>query len=520
MTRTLLIGLMGVIVIGLSLGFVRAATAEQGASNELVIHADKGTDKIDRNIYGHFSEHLGRCIYGGFWVGEDSPIPNTRGIRNDVVQALRAIKIPVLRWPGGCFADEYHWMDGIGPREKRPAMINTHWGGVTENNQFGTHEFLDLCEQLGCEPYICGNLGSGTVQEMQQWVEYITSDGKSPMADLRRANGRDKPWKVKYWGVGNENWGCGGNMRPEFYADLYRRYSTYLRNFGDNRLFKIACGPNGGNYKWTEVLMEQAGNRMNGLAPHYYCGSGKRSRSATRFGEEDWFEQLKRALFIDELVTKHAAIMDKYDPKKRVAMIFDEWGAWHQVEQGTNPGFLYQQNSLRDAMVAAVTLNVFNRHCDRVKMANIAQTVNVLQAMILTDGPKMLVTPTYHVFEMYTVHHDATLLPVSLACEDYQFGDANVPAVNVSASKDAAGRIHISLCNLSPNKSVELRCRLEGANVQNVTGRVLTADAMAAHNTFEKPDAVKPAPFSGFSLKDNVLIVTLPPKSVVVLEIQ
>ena len=492
---------------------------EKSTVNKLVIHADKGKEMISRNIYGHFSEHLGRCIYGGFWVGEDSPIPNTRGIRNDIVEALRRIKIPVLRWPGGCFADEYHWKDGIGPREKRPTMINTHWGGVTESNHFGTHEFLDLCQQLGCEPYICGNVGSGTVLEMQQWVEYITFDGKSPMADWRRENGREKPWKVKYWGVGNENWGCGGQMRPEYYADQYRRYATYLRNFGGNRLFKIACGARQSDYNWTEVLMREVGRRINGLAPHYYCGSGKKSRSATRFGEEDWFAQLERALRIKEIIEKHSAIMDKYDPKKRVAMIVDEWGAWHQVEPGTNPRFLYQQNSLRDALVAGLTLNIFNNHCDRVKMANIAQTVNVLQAMILTKGEKMILTPTYHVFEMYKVHHDARMLPVELQCNDYQFGDSKISALNVSASKDKSGKIHISLCNLDPKNSAEIVCELQGARAKKVSGRVLTADAMTAHNTFDNPQAISPAAFYNFKLKGDILSATLPPKSVVVLEI-
>lgn len=500
----------------------KPATIEQEKPkiNKLVVYADKEKEKINRNIYGHFSEHLGRCIYGGFWVGEDSPIPNTRGIRTDVVEALRQIKIPVLRWPGGCFADEYHWIDGIGPREKRPTMVNTHWGGVTENNHFGTHQFLDLCEQLGCEPYICGNVGSGTVQEMQQWVEYITFDGISPMADLRRLNGRDKPWLVKYWGVGNENWGCGGRMRPEYYADLYRRYATYLRNFGSNRLYKIACGPSGADYNWTEVVMRDAGRFMEGIAPHYYCGSGKKSRSATRFDEEDWFEQLKRALYIEELITKHAAIMDKYDPKKRIGMIVDEWGAWHEVEPGTNRGFLYQQNSLRDALVAGVTLNIFNNHCDRVKMACIAQTVNVLQAMILTEGEKMIVTPTYHVFEMYKVHQDATLLPVELQCRDYQYGDNKVPALNASASRNGAGKIHISLCNLDAKNPAEIICELKGIEAKKVSGRVLTSDTMTAHNTFDNPEAIKPAVFNDVQLKEDVLTAVLPAKSVVVLEIE
>ena len=537
------------VAVSLSAGCALTSVAdgaqqEKSTVNKLVIHADKGKEQISRNIYGHFSEHLGRCIYGGFWVGKPAEgrsdqarrsraaIPNTRGIRNDVVEALRRIKIPVLRWPGGCFADEYHWKDGIGPREKRPTMVNTHWGGVTENNHFGTHEFLDLCEQLGCEPYICGNVGSGSVLEMQQWVEYITFDGKSPMADLRRKNGRDKPWKVKYWGVGNENWGCGGRMQPEYYADLYRRYATYLRNFGENRLFKIACGARKADYDWTEVLMREAGRYMNGLAPHYYCGSGKTKRPATRIDEEDWFAQLQRALLIDELVSKHAAIMDKYDPEKRVAMILDEWGAWHAVEPGTNPRFLYQQNTLRDALVAGVTLNILNNHCDRVKMANIAQTVNVLQAMILTKGEKMVLTPTYHVFEMYKIHHDATMLPVDLKCNDYQFGDEKIPALNVSASKDRSGRIHISLCNLDPKNPAEILCEFQGTRPASPpevgriepavgrSGRVLTADAMTAHNTFDNPEAVRPAAFYEYKLRGDTLRVTLPSKSVVVLEIK
>jgi alpha-N-arabinofuranosidase len=399
-------------------------------------------------------------------------------------------------------------------------MINTHWGGVTENNHFGTHEFLDLCGQLGCEPYICGNVGSGTVKEMQDWIEYITFDGVSPMADLRREHGRDEPWKLKYFGVGNENWGCGGNMRAEYYADLYKRYQTYVRNFGDNRIFKIACGPYGDNYGWTETLMKEVGRRMAGLAPHYYCGSGKDSRSATRFEEADWFEQLTRALRIDELLVKHKEIMDAHDPEKRIAIIFDEWGAWHAVEPGTNPGFLYQQNSLRDAMVAALTLNVFNRHCDRVKMANIAQTVNVLQAMILTRGVDMIVTPTYHVFRLYTVHHDATLLPIRVESPRYEFRGDAIPAVHASASRNGGGRIHVSLCNVDPEEEVTVECRLEGAPAARIAGEVLTAGAMTAHNTFEEPDAVRPVEFRDARPAEGGFVAVLPPKSIVVLEIR
>jgi len=489
--------------------------------NHLIIQADLGRDMISRNIYGHFAEHLGRCIYEGIWVGEDSPIPNTRGIRNDVVEALRAINIPVLRWPGGCFADEYHWKDGVGTREARPTMINTHWGGVTENNHFGTHEFFDLCEQLGCAPYICGNVGSGTVQEMQQWVEYITLEGKSPMADWRQANGREQPWTLPYFGVGNENWGCGGNMRAEYYADEYRRYQTYVRNFGPTPIYKIACGPCHADYHWTDVLMREAANHMQGLSLHYYCGSGRTSRSATQFDEGDWFTLLKNALFMDELIVKHGTIMDRYDPEQRVGLIVDEWGSWHEVEPGTNPGFLYQQNTLRDALVAGVTMNIFNRHCARVKMANIAQTINVLQAMVLTEGAKMLCTPTYHVFELYKVHQDAVLLPTHLDSATYACEGEGIPQLSASASRAADGIIHLTLCNLHPDQEAELSVTLHGALPKTLSGRVLTADTMQAHNTFAAPDTVHPVPFTGAQVRaDGQMTVTLPAKSVVCLALQ
>jgi alpha-L-arabinofuranosidase len=509
--------LLAVFFFLLPLACACLATA---AETKITVHADQATNTISRNIYGHFSEHLGRCIYEGIWVGEDSAIPNTRGIRNDVVAALKRIKVPVLRWPGGCFADEYHWTDGIGPRSQRPAMVNTHWGGVVENNHFGTHEFFDLCEQLGCEPYICGNVGSGSVQEMQQWVEYMTFDGVSPMAELRKKNGHSAPWKLKYFGVGNENWGCGGNMTPEFYADQYKRYATFVKNFSGNNIFKIACGPNSANYQWTETLMRDAGKRMAGLALHYYCGSGVKKQLATQFDEGDWFAQLQRALKIEELVVKHSEIMDKYDPENKVAMIVDEWGTWHLVEPGTNPGFLYQQNTMRDALVAGVTLNIFNNQCRRVKMANIAQMINVLQAMILTDKEKMVLTPTYHVFEMYTVHHDARLLPSEVQTVECQAGASRIPQVNASASRDQAGRIHVTLCNLDPRNAAEVSCDLQGAKVAKVSGRLLTAPEMNAHNTFEKPETLKTTEFTGARIASSGFAATVPAKSVVALELE
>ena len=513
------------LAFAMAAGLLSNAVAEDAAPvrSQLTIRADPPQGTINRNIYGQFSEHLGRCIYEGIWVGEDSPIPNTRGIRNDVVAALKQLNLPVLRWPGGCFADEYHWKDGIGPREKRPQMINTHWGGVVENNHFGTHEFYDLCGQLGCEPYICGNLGSGSPQEMMEWIEYMTSDANSPMADLRRQNGRDKPWKLKYFGVGNESWGCGGNMRPEFYADNFRRYNTFVKNYPGNRIERFACGPNGPDYNWTEVLLSMAGRQMNGLSLHYYTlssGQWNKKGAATGFTEEEWHSTLWQALRMDDMITKHSAIMDKYDPEKRIGLVVDEWGTWYDVEPGTNPGFLYQQNTLRDALVAGINLNIFHQHCDRVTMANIAQMINVLQAMILTDKERMVLTPTYHVFEMYKVHQDATLLPVELTTPDYKTGEKTVPSLHASASRDKAGRIHLSLVNLDPHHDLPVAVKLAGAEARTVTGRVLTAASMDARNTFENPDAVKPSSFTGFERKGGDIALALPAKSVVIMEIQ
>ena len=372
--------------------------------NRVIVNADQSIGTISRHIYGHFAEHLGHCIYDGFWVGEDSSIPNVRGIRTDIVEALKRIRIPNLRWPGGCFADEYHWEDGVGPRSERPTMINTHWGGVVESNAFGTHEFMDLCEQLETEPYVCGNVGSGTVREMSNWVEYLTSPSASTIANRRRENGRDEPWKVKYWGVGNENWGCGGQMRAEYYADLFRQYAVYCREYGENKLFRIAGGAPGDNYEWTRVLMREAGAMMDGLSLHYYVETRFQEHSqknyATEFDETGWFSFLEGALRMDTLITGHSAVMDQYDPQKRVALVVDEWGAWYEVEKGTNPGFLYQQNTMRDALIASITLDIFNAHSDRVRIANLAQTINVLQAPILTDGGTIILTPTYHVFDL------------------------------------------------------------------------------------------------------------------------
>ncbi|MGQ7294892.1 alpha-N-arabinofuranosidase [Quadrisphaera sp. KR29] len=521
-----------------------AASASAPTTVEGVVDLDLPGHTISRHVYGHFSEHLGRCIYGGFYVGEGSDVPHEGGIRLDVVEALRALDIPNLRWPGGCFADDYHWKDGIGPREQRPRMVNSHWGDVVEDNSFGTHEFMHLCELLGTEPYISANVGSGTVAETSDWVQYLTRADDSPMAALRRANGRDEPWKVTYWGLGNEPWGCGGNMSAEAYADLARQFATYSRDMGDNKLYRIAAGATNADYRWTEVLMKALGRALGdgevlghgnssfqAISFHCYTvpGPWDHKGSATQFDVDEYYATMAQAQRVESVLAGHAKVMDAYDPEKRVGLVLDEWGTWFDVEPGTNPGFLYQQNALRDALVASVHFDGFHRHADRLVMANIAQTVNVLQAMILTDEESgaLVLTPSYHVFEMNKGHQDAAHLAVHLrgaaptrtvpgvvgiGGHALDRSDVELTTVSVSAStKDGAALV--SLTNLDADAPVTVRLDLRGASVGEPTARLLTADALQAHNTPEHIDAVAPRAFDGARVEDGVLVVDLPAHS-------
>jgi len=480
---------------------------------KISIDRNRSQGTISRYIYGHFAEHLGRCIYGGIFVGKDSRIPNVNGMRKDVVEAMKALNMPVLRWPGGCFADEYHWRDGIGPQKDRKVMVNTNWGGVTEDNSFGTHEFLELCRQVGCEPYITGNVGSGTVREMSEWVEYLNSDGDSTVVRERRKNGQQDSWGVRFWGVGNESWGCGGLMRPEYYADEYRRYQNFCRQYGENKLYKIACGPSDADENWTEVLMKNAGFCMDGLSMHSYTipGGWNNKNSATKFTKDDYWETLAYASDIERKLMMHAKIMDRYDPQKRVGLIIDEWGTWFQVEPDTNPGFLYQQNTMRDAMVASVSLDIFNRHCDRVCMANIAQTVNVLQAIILTEGDKMVLTPTYHVFDLYKGHMDAKELDCFVEAEKAGNQKFSLPCVSASAS-EKDGKVTVTLSNLNPGKAEKVILQLRNEKISGAEGRILQGK-MNEYNDFGH-SPLKIEQFSDFTIRGGELRVKMPACSV------
>lgn len=472
----------------------------------------KAGPTISKYIYGHFAEHLGRCIYEGLYVGNESTIPNKNGMRTDVVEALKAINIPVLRWPGGCFADEYHWKDGIGTKSERKKIVNTHWGGVTETNHFGTHEFFELIDQLGCEAYINGNVGSGTVQEMQEWVEYMTMAGESPMSGLRRRNGREAPWQVKFFGVGNESWGCGGNMRPQYYADLYRQYQTYVRQYDKEKLYKIACGPNVDDYEWMEEVMKHAAPFMDGISLHHYAltGAWEEKGPALGFEEAQWWSLIRSAEKMDELITKHTTIMDKYDPEKRVGLIIDEWGSWLAVEPGTNPGFLYQQNTIRDAMVAAITLNIFHKHAQRVQMANIAQTVNVLQAMLLTEGTAMVKTPTYHVFDLYQIHQDAQYVD--------SYGQAIENLSYTISRKDNV--LNLSICHYGIEEEKTIDFQLDSLIKEIRSSRIIQGSALDSHNDFDHPDTVTINHFSDYSIDERMVTINVPAKAVLTIQLE
>jgi alpha-N-arabinofuranosidase len=511
-------------------GIALTAPALAADKVELSVDLSKPGPTISRNIFGQFAEHLGHGIYGGVWVGPNSKIPNTRGIRNDVVAALKAIKVPNIRWPGGCFADDYHWRNGIG--QQRVVTLNPNWGGVIEPNTFGTDEFMDFLNQIGAEAYVSVNVGSGTPHEAADWLEYMTAALPTALEKQRAANGHPAPYKIAFLGIGNESWDCGGNMTPDYYLSQLKIYSRFVRNFNPaqqdkDQMLKIAVGPGGNEPRfvdWTDTIMKAYQHHtwswdIDGLSMHNYTVNWQHKYASYGFGEKEYGEVLKDTLQMDDLVTKYSAIMDKYDPEKKVALVVDEWGAWYAPLPGSNPAFLVQQNSMRDAVLAALNLNIFARHADRVRMANIAQMVNVLQSMILTDGAKMVLTPTYYVFKMYVPFQDATFVPVTFDAGTYTQGDITLPRVDAIAAKDTSGKLWLEVTNLDPNEPVEIDASLSGANAKSASGETLTAPKVDSINTFSAPDTVVPKPVSA-KAAGGKLILKLEPKSVTVVSIE
>jgi alpha-N-arabinofuranosidase len=526
-SHALLPYLFGSILIAMGM----CAPNADGQKVEISVDVSKSGPKIDRNLFGQFAEHLGHGVYEGIWVGPDASIPNTRGIRNDVVNALRAIHVPNVRWPGGCFADEYHWRNGIG--NPRTATLNPNWGGVIEPNTFGTHEFMDFLEQIGAQAYVSVNVGSGTPREASEWLEYLTTAQPTTLAKERAANGHPDPYKVSFLGLGNESWDCGGNMTPDYYSSQMKIYSRFVRNFNPaqqdkQQMLKIAVGPGGAEPRWTEwteTIMKAYQQHtwswdINGLSMHSYTvGKWPPAYASVGFGEAEYAQILKFTLEMDDLINKHSAIMDKYDPQKKVALVVDEWGAWYAPLPGSNPGFLVQQNSQRDAILTALNLNIFARHAERVRMANIAQMINVLQAMILTEKEKMVLTPTYYVFKMYTPFQDATFVPIAFDSGRYTHGDISLPRVDAIAAKDKAGKLWLALTNVDPNQPAEIEVSLTGLKVKSAAGETLTGPKVDSVNSFEAPNTVVPKTVVARVAAGKVS-VKLEPKSVTVITME
>lgn len=496
----------------------------------VTVNVSQPGPKISRDLFGQFAEHLGTGIYGGIWVGRNSPIPNVRGIRSDVVAALRALHVPNVRWPGGCFGDNYHWRNGIGPEAQRPATLNPDWGGVIEPNSFGTEEYFDFLNQIGADAFISENIGSGTVKEAADWFEYMTADKPTTLAKERAANGHPAPYQVKYLGLGNESWGCGGAMSPEHYVEEMKLYARFTRNYNPNQqkpetaMKRIAVGWDSVNSDYTEAVMKAWKDKawswdIEGLSLHGYTVPNvwEKKGPSFNFGEDEYAKAIHNTLKMNDWIAKQSAIMDKYDPDKKVALFVDEWGIWTDPNPGSNPGFLQQQNTMRDAVIAALNLNIFMRHADRVRGANIAQMINVLQAMILTDGPKMVLTPTYYVYRMYVPFQNATLVPVSFDGGTYQYGGVSIPRVDAAAARDTAGRLWLAVTNVDPDRPATVTAAIAG--VHSAQGQVLTAPAVDSYNNFDRPNAVAPAAYRG-RVSGGKLVLDLPPKSVAVVQVQ
>jgi alpha-N-arabinofuranosidase len=472
------------------------------ASKKAVVHADREIGTVRPDFHSHFAEHLGSCTYGGIWVGKNSPIPNIDGFRKATVEYLKELGVPVLRWPGGCFADDYHWRDGIGPASKRPRRVNIHWGKYTEDNSFGTHEFLAFCRLIGAEPYLAANVGTGTPQEMRDWIEYCNYPKGSALADERAANGSPEPFNVRYWGVGNELWGCGGNYRAEDAAREYRRFATFARAVGGNQVYLVGCGPSGNDARWTRGFMDTlaGGLTPNGYSMHYYEGG---SLPPEQFTPEAMYQQFNTFPRVEQAVTAQRTLLDGYDPNRRIGLFLDEWGVWDRLTDNSK-GRLWQQSTMRSGVAAALGLNVFNRIADKLYMCNIAQIVNVLQSVLLTDGPEgknCVRTTTYYAFMLFKPHRGNTAVEVETdAPRLTDFGGRGgrggrggqpepPPDMSLSASRQGSKMV-LSFVNPRHDVDMDVDCALRGATAKSGTAQILHDSDINAYNGFDNPDRI------------------------------
>jgi alpha-N-arabinofuranosidase len=497
---------------------VPAAPAGSAASTATVdVLLDEPIGVIAPELYGHFAEHIGGVIYDGIWVGEDSAVPNLGGIRKSLVDWMKRLRPAVIRWPGGCFADGYHWRDGIGEREKRPRRYG-RWTDVTEPNHFGSHEFIRFCRLVDAQPYMAANVGTGTPEEFQSWVEYCNAPaGLTTLADERAANGAPDPLGIRYWGVGNESWGCGGKFTPEDYCTDYRKFATWVPGYGVP-LYLIASGPNGNDPNWTarffQKWVDYERAPLHGWSPHYYCGT---AGEALQFSTDQWYELLARAKEMEKLISDQWAVMGKFDPQRKVRLVIDEWGAWHKPGTEINKRHLFEQmGCLRDALVAALTLDTFNRHADKMAMANVAQLINNLHSLFLADGDRFVATPNFYVFEMYKPHQGATAVRVNVEAPAVEFrvGSDRRQLFGLAGSASVREKaMTLTLVNPHDSEPVAAAVNLKGGAARAARRTVLTHAQANAHNTFERPNELV-SQSGDVEVSGAAFTLELPPKSI------
>ena len=524
----------------LSIALPRSVRA---ADSRIEILPGEPIGTIAPDLYGHFVEHLGGVVYDGIWVGQGSKVANSGGIRTALVEHMRRLPAAVVRWPGGCFADSYDWRDGVGPAERRPRRTNFWIDGMGslpdgphkyDPNTFGTAEFARFCRLAGMQPYLAANLRSLPARDFYQWVEYCNSPaGSTSLAELRAAAGERDPLRVRFWGVGNESWGCGGNFTPEEYATEYRRFTAWVPRFGLDLAF-IGSGPNGGDLSWTRrflaTLLEKGEGSLDGLwgwALHNYSWNVSRGRTddwnegkgdALRFSVDEWYELLRQGDQMDGLIERHWTVMGEFDRRRRVKLVVDEWGAWHKAGTEAHPShFLGQASTLRDALLAGLTLDTFHRHADKVAMANVAQLVNCLQSLFLAHEDRFVTTPTFHVFEMYAPHVGGQSLRTLVAAPGLSYERTNGKASfwGLAGSASLKGKtVTLTVVNPHVSEAREAEVAVRGAAITAARAVTLSSDDIHAHNSFEQPHALEPKPGPTTAPSAGALVHRFPPASV------
>jgi alpha-N-arabinofuranosidase len=498
----------------------RLSGESHAADSHIEILVEEPIATISPDIYGHFIEHIGGVIYDGVWVGRDSAIPNTQGIRTALIDKLKQIKAPMIRWPGGCFADSYDWTDGVGPNRPRrtnfwidefdKSRLNSKWVQMYDTDAFGTDEFLHFCKLSGAEPYLAANVRSLPALQLDRWVEYCNSPaGSTTLSELRAKGGAVEPYNVKLWGIGNESWGCGGDFTPQDYASEFRRYTAWVPQYGLPLQF-IASGPSGNDLAWTKAFFEKmysmGDHKISGWSVHYYAWNLSRGKStdwvdakgdALQFDIADWYELFQQGFQIEKIIEDQWAAIGEYDEHHEIKLVIDEYGPWYRKGTEVSPeAIISQQVTLRDALFTAFTLDIFNRHADKVSMAACAQLINCLNSLFLAHEDKFVVTPNFYVFDMYSAHQGGQSLRAEFSSPQvvYMRDGKAAGFWGLNGSASVKGKtLTLTVVNADASSPREAQIILRGASVSDAKAKILSGPDIHAHNTFEHSQIMGPS---------------------------